>query len=467
MLQQMRTFTKSWVANLFLGLIALSFVAWGIGDMFRTRVDTNIVTMGSSQISYEDFSRDYRNVLRNESQRAGHQITPEEARKSGMGQAVFDQVVNRTGLGQSGATAWAHRRRRRRRRARSQDPGLQRPARHLRPQRHVHQICRRSATPSPNSSREIRGDMARDQLLAPVEAGFSVPDGYAHALFTYVDRAARGGIRHRVAAGAGRDRSRRATRCSRPISRRMRTSSARRNTARFRSRCSAATTSRPRSRSATRRSPSSTTPTRPPTSSPRSATCSRSRSRPRRRPRTRAPRSTAAWRSRRPRSQAKITVDDRGTVSKEDLGPAGRRGLRGARRRRHPAGQELRELGAAPRDQDHARQDRRRWNRPRPRSSRSSPTRWSRPSSATSQQCLSRMRARRRRICPTRQRRPACMSSRAAVDAQGLAPRRQAGRGLPADPELVAQIFAADVGEAERSVPSPRPATSMWSRSKA
>src|ERR1700733_9767577 len=96
MLQQMRSFTKSWVANLFLGLIALSFVAWGIGDMFRTRADTNVVTMGSSQISYDVFTRDYRNILRNESQRQGHQITPEDARKSGMGQAVLDQMVNRT-----------------------------------------------------------------------------------------------------------------------------------------------------------------------------------------------------------------------------------------------------------------------------------------------------------------------------------------------------------------------------------
>ncbi len=31
----------------------------------------------------------------------------------------------------------------------------------------------------------IRGDMARSQLLAPVEAGFSLPPGYAHALFAY------------------------------------------------------------------------------------------------------------------------------------------------------------------------------------------------------------------------------------------------------------------------------------------
>ncbi len=184
MLQQMRTFTKSWVANLFLGLIALSFVAWGIGDMFRTRVDTNIVTMGSSEISYDSFTRDYRNVLRNESARAGRQVTPEDARKSGLGQAVFDQMVTRLAMdnlvNELGLTV-------------ADDDVVSR----------VHKISafngplgtfdrnvflstlqQRGYTEADFIS-AIRGDVARGQLLAPVEAGFSVPDGYAHALFTY------------------------------------------------------------------------------------------------------------------------------------------------------------------------------------------------------------------------------------------------------------------------------------------
>ncbi len=184
MLQQMRSFTKSWVANLFLGLIALSFVAWGIGDMFRTRADTNVVTMGSSQISYDVFSRDYRNILRNESQREGRQITPEEARKSGMGQAVLDQMINRTAFDniadRLGLTV--------------SDDDVADRVRKIELfngplgtfDRNTFQtvLQQRGYTES-DFIASVRGDMARGQLLAPVEAGFSVPPGYAHALFAY------------------------------------------------------------------------------------------------------------------------------------------------------------------------------------------------------------------------------------------------------------------------------------------
>lgn len=184
MLQQMRSFTKSWVANLFLGLIALSFVAWGIGDMFRTRADTNVVTMGSSQISYDTFTRDYRNILRNESQRAGRQITPDEARKSGMGQAVLDQMVNRTAFDgiadRLGLTVG--------------DDDVAARVRKIELfagplgtfDRSVFQsVLQQRGYTEADFISSIRGDMARGQLLAPVEAGFSLPPGYAHALFAY------------------------------------------------------------------------------------------------------------------------------------------------------------------------------------------------------------------------------------------------------------------------------------------
>jgi len=184
MLQQMRTFTKSWVANLFLGLIALSFVAWGIGDMFKTRIDTNIVTMGSSQISYEDFNRSYRNALRNQSQRAGRQITPEEARKSGMGQAIFDQAVSGLALDnlaqQLGLTVAEDDVAARVRKI----PAFNGPLGTFDHNTMLSKLQEISYT-EPQFLAEIRNEIARGQLLAPVEAGFSVPDGYAHALFTY------------------------------------------------------------------------------------------------------------------------------------------------------------------------------------------------------------------------------------------------------------------------------------------
>ena len=65
MLQKMRAFSKSWVSSLFLGALALSFVAWGIGDIFKIGGnDNSVVTVGSDAIPAQVFSRDYRNFLR-------------------------------------------------------------------------------------------------------------------------------------------------------------------------------------------------------------------------------------------------------------------------------------------------------------------------------------------------------------------------------------------------------------------
>ncbi len=139
---------------------------------------------GSSQISYDVFSRDYRNILRNESQREGRQITPEDARKSGMGQAVLDQMVNRTAFDniadRLGLTVG--------------DDDVAARVRKIELfngplgtfDRNVFQtVLQQRGYTETDFVASIRGDMARGQLLAPVEAGFSVPPGYAHALFTY------------------------------------------------------------------------------------------------------------------------------------------------------------------------------------------------------------------------------------------------------------------------------------------
>ena len=41
MLQEMRKYSKSWAANILLGVLALAFVSWGVGDQFNPTNNLN------------------------------------------------------------------------------------------------------------------------------------------------------------------------------------------------------------------------------------------------------------------------------------------------------------------------------------------------------------------------------------------------------------------------------------------
>ncbi len=72
MLQQMRKFASSWVASIFLGVLALSFGVWGIADIFKGTTDTSVATVGNVKIGQDEFQHEYQNSLRNEGRAPGH-----------------------------------------------------------------------------------------------------------------------------------------------------------------------------------------------------------------------------------------------------------------------------------------------------------------------------------------------------------------------------------------------------------
>jgi peptidyl-prolyl cis-trans isomerase D len=184
MLQQMRAFSKGIISSIFMGALALSFAVWGIADIFRGNSDTNVVTVGSTAIPYDQYVRDYRNFLRNESQRTGQEITPDAARKMGLDKASLDRIINRTaidnvvddmGLAISDADVSAQ--------VRTMQ-AFNGPLGTFDKTTFDHAIGQRGFTEDTFVA-SIREDMARGQLLGPVENGFEVPASYAHALFAY------------------------------------------------------------------------------------------------------------------------------------------------------------------------------------------------------------------------------------------------------------------------------------------
>lgn len=86
MLDLLRRAVKSWVAQVLLGLLVVSFAIWGIGDVgggFSTRV----ATVGDQKVEADTFAR----VLRREQQRYG--LDPTQVRAAGLDRFVLGQMV--------------------------------------------------------------------------------------------------------------------------------------------------------------------------------------------------------------------------------------------------------------------------------------------------------------------------------------------------------------------------------------
>ena len=54
MIQWMHTLSKSWAATLLMGALTLSFVVWGIADVFSGVSTTGVATVGSTDLGLAD-----------------------------------------------------------------------------------------------------------------------------------------------------------------------------------------------------------------------------------------------------------------------------------------------------------------------------------------------------------------------------------------------------------------------------
>ncbi|RCS24326.1 peptidylprolyl isomerase [Phyllobacterium salinisoli] len=94
MLDSLRDAARSWVAKLLLGVLVLSFAAWGIADAFRGDAGGNtVLSAGSSKVSATEFRLAYDRQLQLLSQRFNQRITREQAQALGINNQVLSQLV--------------------------------------------------------------------------------------------------------------------------------------------------------------------------------------------------------------------------------------------------------------------------------------------------------------------------------------------------------------------------------------
>src|SRR5947208_1953281 len=178
MLQEMRKYTKSWVASLFLGLLALSFGVWGIADIFRGTSDTTVATVGSEKIPIELFQRDYRNATR----LAMRQGALKPAQTKAYAKQVLDGLINETALDDDinryGVTATDDAVSARIRSI----PAFVGPLGTFDHNTFL-RIIDQAGFNEQTFIDYIRGTLQRDQYLGAASAGLQLPPGYARAFF--------------------------------------------------------------------------------------------------------------------------------------------------------------------------------------------------------------------------------------------------------------------------------------------
>jgi peptidyl-prolyl cis-trans isomerase D len=104
MLRGMRKASSNWlgraVMGVVLGLIAISFAIWGIGDIFRGFGRSTVAKVGSTEITIDQFRQFYNDRLQQLSRQIGRPITPDQARLLNLDQQLAGQLVAEAAIDQ-------------------------------------------------------------------------------------------------------------------------------------------------------------------------------------------------------------------------------------------------------------------------------------------------------------------------------------------------------------------------------
>jgi peptidyl-prolyl cis-trans isomerase D len=106
MLESMRDASQGFVGKtimtIVMGLIIVSFVIWGVGDMLRGFSPSTVASVGSAKISAQDYHVAYDRAIQQYQRRFKRPFTNEEAREVGLDRSVLQQLVNEAAVDEEG-----------------------------------------------------------------------------------------------------------------------------------------------------------------------------------------------------------------------------------------------------------------------------------------------------------------------------------------------------------------------------
>jgi peptidyl-prolyl cis-trans isomerase D len=104
MLETFRKASKTWIVKLFFAVLTLSFVSWGVGDVWRSIGRNPAIHVGSTDISAQEVQSEFKREVDRLQPLFGGKLTPEEARKLGLMDRTIETIVTRTLIDEAGRT---------------------------------------------------------------------------------------------------------------------------------------------------------------------------------------------------------------------------------------------------------------------------------------------------------------------------------------------------------------------------
>ena len=94
MLNTLKSKIKSIFLKIFLLLLASSFALWGVGDIFSSRNNPEVATVGQLSVTANEFIETYQRILTELNKKAEGQITDEVAQSLGLPRQTLAQLIN-------------------------------------------------------------------------------------------------------------------------------------------------------------------------------------------------------------------------------------------------------------------------------------------------------------------------------------------------------------------------------------
>lgn len=174
-LQTLRKGASGWIAKIFLVILTLSFLVWGIADVFRGMGATAVASVGSTEISADAFRRQYLDQLQQISRRAGRPITPDQARAFGLDRQILNQMIADATLDEQASRLALAVSDEQIAREIAENPNFRRPGATSFDPAYFQQLLRSNNLTEQRFVASERQRAVRDQLLKSLGAGVAVP----------------------------------------------------------------------------------------------------------------------------------------------------------------------------------------------------------------------------------------------------------------------------------------------------
>ena len=184
MLAAIRAFAKSWVAQVLIGLLVVSFSVWGIRDVLHPRFSDAVVTAGAHETSPNEFKRMFDGMREQAGQQAGQDMSISDAVAAGLDQRALTEVeaadafaeyLRRIGLAPAPALILNQLR---------QQPGFFNALGQFDKETYEQKLNSVGLTPKQYESL-MADDVAQNHLAAALAAGLKTPDIYGAVIASY------------------------------------------------------------------------------------------------------------------------------------------------------------------------------------------------------------------------------------------------------------------------------------------